>query len=275
MVLMYDSVTPSAIPSNAAAVAGYVDGAYRWSDADWARFPGAVKVRIAVFPWTPDGHVLDVERGDATPGQAPGWVAMRQRAGLKQPQIYCNASTLPAVRAAFAAVAMPVPPIWVAQYDGVPTIPAGCVAKQYADPPSSGGNYDVSNVSQAFLDAVTGGTVTAPSANDNATTLINWPLATPEAPAGTKGRQLGDVWADAERVKDLTNGTVIPLLKAIQAAVTQTDADVKTSTSSILAAVAAGVQVTLTAEQAAQIEAQLAHALPGYVVNITPAPAAN
>lgn len=48
------------------------------------------------------------------------------------------------------------------------------------------------------------------------------------------------------------------------------DTDVKTSASTVLAAIAKGVAVTLTADQAAQIETQLAAALPGYTVNITP-----
>lgn len=145
MRTMYDSVTPSAIPTNAALVAGYVDGAYAWSAANWARFPNSVKVRIAVFPRTNDGHVLDVEQGDATPAQAPGWVTMRRAAGV-DPSIYCDASTWPSVVSAFASAGVAAPHYWIAHYDGSAALPAGAVAKQYNDPPASGGNYDISVV---------------------------------------------------------------------------------------------------------------------------------
>lgn len=143
---MYDAVTPSAIPTDATLVAGYVDGAYAWSNADWARFPQSVKVRIAVFPHTNDGHVLDVEQGDATPAQAPGWVAMRRAAGV-DPTIYCSESAWSSVIAAFDAAGIAHPHWWVAAYPGGgAVIPAGAVAHQYADPPGSGGNFDISVV---------------------------------------------------------------------------------------------------------------------------------
>jgi hypothetical protein len=199
---MYDSVTPSAIPTNAAVVAGYVDGAYAWSNADWARFPQAVKARIAVFPRTNDGHVLDVEQGDATPAQAPGWVTMRRTAGI-DPIVYCNASTWPSVISAFRSASVAAPPYWIAQYDGNPAIPAGAVAKQYNDPPGSGGNYDISNASQAFINAVTGESMplSQDDANLVASTLLNWYITTPGRPVGTAGRQVFDVLGDGERIE--------------------------------------------------------------------------
>lgn len=144
---MYDSVTPSAIPTSAVMVAGYLPPSrYAWSAADWARFPRAVKVRIAIFARVNDGHVLDVEPGDATPAQAPGWVTMRRRAGV-DPSIYCNASTWPTVRAEFRRRGIREPHYWIAKYDGVARLPAGAVAKQYANPPLHGrGHFDLSIV---------------------------------------------------------------------------------------------------------------------------------
>src|SRR4051812_12158924 len=101
MRTMYDSVNAGAIPRDAALVAGYLaPSRYAWSAADWARFPHAVKVRIAIFADVDDGHVLDVEPGDATPAEAPGWVKRRRAAGI-DPTVYCNASTWPTVRAKF------------------------------------------------------------------------------------------------------------------------------------------------------------------------------
>lgn len=142
---MYDSITAADIPADAQMVAGYVNGTYRWSPGDWARFPNAVKVHIATQANVNDGHVLDVEQGDATPGQAPGWVAMRRAAGV-DPTAYCNASTWPLVRAAFQNAGIPEPHYWIAKYDNVASVPAGAVAKQYIDPPAAGGHYDLSAV---------------------------------------------------------------------------------------------------------------------------------
>ncbi|MFE9421662.1 hypothetical protein ACFYNO_01730 [Kitasatospora sp. NPDC006697] len=127
---MYDSVSPSSIPAGAPMVAGYVDGRYANLTALAARFPSAVRVAIAVFASTDAGVVLDVENGDATPAQAPGWVRMRRSHGV-DPTVYCNTDTWPAVRQAFAAAGVAAPHYWIAQYDGVAAIPAGAVAKQY------------------------------------------------------------------------------------------------------------------------------------------------
>jgi hypothetical protein len=119
-------------------VAGYIDRIVLepWSAADWARFPNAIKVEIVKKASTNAGHVLDVEPGDATSAQAPGWAAMRRRAGV-EPTIYCNLSTWPSVRAEFQRQAVAPPSYWIARYDRLAFIPGdwqalGCVAKQYA-----------------------------------------------------------------------------------------------------------------------------------------------
>lgn len=147
MRTMYDSVTAADIPATAKMVAGYLaPSRYRWTNADWARFPNARKVRIAIFASVNDGHVLDVEPGDATPAEAPGWVMMRRRAGLAEPTIYCNLSTWPQVRREFDQRNIRQPQYWIARYDGVPEVYRGSVAKQYANPPTSGGHWDLSAV---------------------------------------------------------------------------------------------------------------------------------
>lgn len=139
----YDGVDASRLPAAAWGVGGYVDGLYKWSAADWARFPHAVKARIAVFADTDDGHILDVEQGNATPAQSVDWVLMRRRAGV-DPTVYMNTSTWPLVRGAFRARGVAEPHYWVAQYDGVASIPAGAVAKQYYNNDALG--YDLSIV---------------------------------------------------------------------------------------------------------------------------------
>lgn len=147
---MYDSVNWAAIPANAQMVAGYLaPSSFAWPAAAWARFPNAVKVQIAVRASTNAGQVLDVESGDATPAQAPGWVAMRRAANPPvDPTVYCSASAWPTVQAAFASAGLAQPHYWIASYPGGgAVIPSGAVAHQYADPNSgSGGDWDLSVV---------------------------------------------------------------------------------------------------------------------------------
>ena len=146
MRVLYDSITAANIPANAQLVAGYIDGRYAWSFADWQRFPNAIKVRIAVFASTNAGTVLDVERGDATPAQAVGWVQRRRAAGV-DPTVYCGYSTngysWALVIDAFKSAGVPEPHWWIAAYPGIgPVLYPGSVAHQYADP----GPYDLSVV---------------------------------------------------------------------------------------------------------------------------------
>jgi len=148
MRTMYDAVTARNIPTTAVMVAGYIDKIKLepWSAADWARFPSAVKVEIVKKAGTNGGHVLDVEPGDATPAEAPGWVRMRRAAGAI-PTVYCNTSTWPSVRAAFRAANTAEPYYWLARYDGKPKwddgwAAAGVVAKQYQNNPG----FDLSSV---------------------------------------------------------------------------------------------------------------------------------
>jgi hypothetical protein len=142
---MYDAVTASNIPTTALMVAGYVDGLYKWSAADWARFPHAAKVRIAVFSTTNDGHVLDCEQGNATPAQSVDWVLLRRAAGL-DPTVYCGRNTWwDQIQGAFQARKVPEPHYWVADYSGnpaKPAIPVGAIGLQYQDT----GPYDLSAV---------------------------------------------------------------------------------------------------------------------------------
>lgn len=138
---MYDSVDAGAIPPSAVLVGGYVDGRYAWSKTDWLRFPAAVQVRIAVFPSTDDGNCADVEASDMTPQSVVGWVQRRRAAGV-DPSVYCSANSWDAVRTAFAAAVEAEPHYWIADWNGLQTVPAGAVAHQYASQPG----YDLSAV---------------------------------------------------------------------------------------------------------------------------------
>lgn len=100
----YDGINSDALQifkntTNPGWVAGYVDGFYTWTQAEWDLFgPGTERVTIAVTASFDGGDVLDVENGDATPGQTEGWITMRKAAGLYRPTIYCSASVVPSVR---------------------------------------------------------------------------------------------------------------------------------------------------------------------------------
>jgi hypothetical protein len=148
---MHDSVTPTDIPKDAAMVAGYVTGRYAWPESGWARFPHARKVEIATQARFNTGDVLDVEKGDATPEQAPGWVRMRRAAGVARPSLYCSAADVPALRRAMGNDV--TWDLWVARYTGRVPGPAdfarygsNCVAIQYANANTSGGHFDLSLV---------------------------------------------------------------------------------------------------------------------------------
>ena len=123
----------------AAKVAGYANGTYAWSRADWDLFPHADHVTISVRASANAGDVLDVENGDATPAQAAGWIAMRHADGLYRPTVYCSLSVVPAVRSGTGHYILGRDyDIWVALYDNstamppVPGLPAAAfAAKQY------------------------------------------------------------------------------------------------------------------------------------------------
>ena len=154
MRTMYDSVDPTTIPADAQMVAGYVDpgGDYTWSAEAWARFPSATKVRIAGWASTDDGHVLDVEAGDATPDQAPGWCTRARARGIV-PTVYCSEAVIGDVLGRFDAQGTPRPLIWRAAYPGggpsldpSAGVPHTEIAHQWANPDIIHAEYDVSVV---------------------------------------------------------------------------------------------------------------------------------
>ena len=147
--IMYDGVAALAagiardFPA-AAIVAGYCNGDFAWSDADWNLFPHAERVTISVTASANEGDVLDVESGDATPDETEGWIAMRKAAGLYQPTIYCSLSVVPAVRIGTGRWVLGRDYcLWVADYDGsAASVYPLSAAKQYRNTDQ----YDVSVV---------------------------------------------------------------------------------------------------------------------------------
>lgn len=141
-----DSTTLGNVPDAADVVLYYVNGLYAATEAGVAkRYPGKVLVGIDVNATSPDkGAVLDVEKGDATPADAPGWLQKRRKAVPDGPAtVYCNRSTLPEVEAACTAAKLTVAKdylLFVATLDGTLYTGPGVALCQVWD----FGSYDLS-----------------------------------------------------------------------------------------------------------------------------------
>jgi len=193
MRTMYDSVDAGAIRADAAMVAGYVDGIFKWLPNGWARFPNAIHVPIAVFPDTNDGIVGDVESGDMTPATCVGWVVRRRAVGI-DPTIYMSLSNWGNVRSAFRNAQVAEPWYWVADYDNIPVLFNGSIAKQYANSRLTGGNYDASIVADYWPGIDKPGSVPSRIGGSSSMGMI----AFAARPAGISGT--GDPAVDRARV---------------------------------------------------------------------------
>lgn len=130
-ITQYDSIDPSQIPSNPEAVAGYVGG--WWPDYSRlvSMFPHARHKSVCVNAGE-DGDILDVENGDATPQQAPGWYRRQKSRGVDVVGLYADESTMPEVVSIMSAAGIPMSDYvrWVA-WLGATDIPSGDQARQY------------------------------------------------------------------------------------------------------------------------------------------------
>lgn len=146
---MYDSTNVDNIPSDPTAVAAYNDGTFNDFDKAVVRFPHAKHLSITVFA-SADAGCLDIENGDATPGQAPAWVRKQHARGVARPVVYANSSTMEAVLAALNAdfIKRGEYLVWTAHYTNVPHIEPGSDATQYEDHREL---YDVSLCQPWFL----------------------------------------------------------------------------------------------------------------------------
>ena len=139
---MYDAVNPDNIPADAQMVAGYVDGPVSvWPEAAWSKWPGAQMIRITVTGASLDADVVDVETGDVTPAGAVEWIVAKRARG-EDGVVYCNVSTLFAVRNAFGVRKVRQPMYWLARPGADESIPGDCVAVQF----DFHGGYDRSAV---------------------------------------------------------------------------------------------------------------------------------
>lgn len=136
---MYDGINSDAkaisqIIKAGDLVAGYIDGDYEWSAADWALFPHNTHVEIAAHPTTNDGIIGDGPPDNGTWPQWVSWVVKRRAAG-KDPWIYTNESSWPTAKQAFKDADVAEPHWWIAHYDNDRTIPAGALMKQFEETP--------------------------------------------------------------------------------------------------------------------------------------------
>lgn len=132
---MADAVTVSNLPDGMDLYAAYVNGRYANLAQVKARFPGKTVIAITVMASANIGDCLDVENGDAIPGDAPGWVRRRRLQGHDGPLVYCSESAWSSVKGAFAAARTDQPGYWVAGYPGAEgdAIPVGTVGHQWID----------------------------------------------------------------------------------------------------------------------------------------------
>jgi hypothetical protein len=147
---MYDSADAAGIPANATNIAAYINGRYVTLAAVKERFPKAKILTIDVTG-AGDAECLDVENGDATPADAPGWYKRQKARGVKHPKFYANGSTMPEVWAALEAAGVKRDDVklWLADPTGKPHLPAAYDACQYL---WDGDSYDESLCGAHFLD---------------------------------------------------------------------------------------------------------------------------
>lgn len=214
---LYDSTNPLDIPLTVPAVAGYIDGRYRWPQSGWDRFPGRPHVRITVAG-AEQADVADVENGDMTITDAIAWVSARLAARLPQSVVYCNMATWPSIRAAFDAHQVAAPWWWIADWNGASDIPAGADAHQYVTAPASGGHYDISVISPRLWALWNGDdmAITQDDANLIVTTLLDWRITTPSAGPGV-GRAVWDVLGDGERIQTALGADAAAIEASIKA----------------------------------------------------------
>jgi lysozyme family protein len=157
-----------------AQVAGYTTGTgthIRWTAADWAAHPGAVRIDQDPAATDHTADILDVESGAATLSDVVPWFKAAlanyrnaARPGQRWPAIYASQSAITSVANALVAggVTEAGPGLWVANWNlsqaaAVAEVlaasgPYPIVGVQFRDP----GPYDVSVFSADWLNAVSG-----------------------------------------------------------------------------------------------------------------------
>jgi hypothetical protein len=116
---MFDSIELDQFPADPVAVAGYVGGTWPTFPALAGRFPHAHLLSVAVNSGE-DAEVLDVENGDATIEDAPGWVRRQMARKVWRPGLYAQASNMGGLwrTVQAAGIARASVRLWSAHYEG-------------------------------------------------------------------------------------------------------------------------------------------------------------
>jgi hypothetical protein len=145
--MIYDSVTPSAIPAGRAA-ATYATGNYAASPSQVAGHKTVMWIDVTGYDHA--ASVLDVEPGDATPSMAASWAwhRLKDRPNALA-RIYTMRSEWPAVKAAVGRLPAKMRShvrYWIADPTGTPHIVPGSDATQWY----WGSSYDISKATPRF-----------------------------------------------------------------------------------------------------------------------------
>jgi Putative peptidoglycan binding domain len=150
MSTMYDTANPDAELPDPEIIAGYIDGDYVSLPGLMERYPDATHLSITVRGAS-GARICDCEAGDLTPAQAANW-CKNEIFDKRRPTVYCSLDIETEVWNALTAIGIERTEVdwWIADWTGeAHTIP-GTVGVQYANPPKSGGDYDLSEVDIAW-----------------------------------------------------------------------------------------------------------------------------
>lgn len=207
--VMFDSVEPTALPASGFdATAGYVNGKYQSSAGLMSRFPYLPHLTISVFA-SGNARCLDVEPGDATVDEAPGWHDRQISLGQRLPIIYTGASQAAALRAAMGSRTYL---LWSAHWTYKSHIcgPGTCGypqadATQWSDPQSGNGlgNVDQTLMSDRFFSAIGGPPVATTLSTDDIAAIVA--AVTPAVVKGVLDERINrqGTWTGSTTIRDV------------------------------------------------------------------------
>jgi hypothetical protein len=146
--LIYDSVTPSAIPAGQDIVAAYSDGPHPTPSSEVTGRKSVLWISITGHDY--DASVVDVEPGNASPAAAANWAWHRLSASPKAvARIYTMINEWPAVKSAVASFPAQMRSRihwWIANPTGSPHLLPGSDATQWF----WGSHYDITTAAPGF-----------------------------------------------------------------------------------------------------------------------------
>jgi hypothetical protein len=111
-IFIYDDVNVDLIPADAEVVAAYAGGIYENLGQARQKFPKAIVISIAISA-SEEAEVLDIENGDATVDQAPGWVKWQHSRGISLPILYRSVNGIDELVSKMTAAGIPRNEYWI------------------------------------------------------------------------------------------------------------------------------------------------------------------